>query len=174
MTVGPYMEFQELFKLGMKRNIPAIIKYTDGKVINLGSSPGDVWRIPGADALGKPDWRFPAKPLPYDDASITTIHCYHFLEHLWGPDAISMLRECERVMVPNRSVLNFCMPYYNSNLQAECLDHKSIWNENTFRNLFENSGFDIAGDWKLKTHFILIAGVVERNLCVIGQIVRGL
>jgi len=172
MSAAEYMDFQELFKLGMKRNIPAVIKYDHGRAINLGSSKSDVWQIPGADALGRPLWDFPHHNLPYDNASITTIHCYHFLEHLTGIDAITMLRECERVMIPGRSVLNFCMPYYNSNLQAECLDHKSFWNENSFRNLFENSGFDIAGEWKLRTHFILIAGVVEDNLCVIGQLVR--
>jgi hypothetical protein len=64
------------------------------------------------------------------------------------------------------------MPYYNSNLAAECLDHRSMWNENSFRNLFENSGFNVAGDWELRQHFLMIAGIVERNLCIIGQLVR--
>lgn len=165
------IEFQELFLLGMKRSFPDLLNF-NGRQINVGSSKGDRWTNPYAEALGRPNWEFPRDQLPYDNESVATIHCYHFLEHLSGEDAIKFLRECERVMIPRKSVLNFCMPYYNSNLQAECLEHKSQWNENSFRNLFDNSGYDIAGRWDLKVHFLIIAGVVERNLCIIGQLVR--
>lgn len=174
------MDFQDLFLLGMKRNLSELLEFPGQASINVGSSPDDKWSINGCVALGRPaagfsknsGWVFPRDRIPYDDATVATIHCYHFLEHLSGDDAITFLREAERVMIPGKSVLNFCMPYYSSNLQAECLDHRSFWNENSFRNLFENSGYDIAGGWKLRTHFIMIAGVVERNLCVIGQLVR--
>lgn len=165
------MNFQNLFKLGMKRDLPELLEFP-GLTYNIGSSPNDRWKIEGATPLGFPDWGFPWCNIPVEDGSIATIHCYHFMEHLSGIDAIKFLRECERVMIPGASVLNFCMPYYSSNLQAECLDHKSFWNENSFRNLFDNSGFDIAGKWELKTHFIMIAGVKEDNLCIIGQITR--
>jgi hypothetical protein len=165
------MEFQELFRLGMKRLVPNLLAFP-GRAINVGSSKGDRWPNFEAEPLGRPDWVFPIDNLPYDDHSIATIHCYHFLEHLTGDDAIRFLREAERVMIPNGSVLNFCMPYYSSNLQAECLDHRSSWNENSFRNLFNNSGYDLAGKWDLRCHFIMIAGLVERNLCVIGQLAR--
>jgi hypothetical protein len=173
------MNFQDLFKLGMKRKLMPLLEFP-GKIYNLGSSPNDFFQIPGAIPLGLPDWEWPFTKfllmdkkvgIPELDGTVATIHCYHFLEHLKGEDAISLLRECERVMIPGASVLNFCMPYYNSNLQAECLDHKSAWNENSFRNLFENSGFDM-GTWALRTHFIMIAGIDERNLCIIGQLVR--
>lgn len=176
------MNIQQLFKLGMKRDLPELLEF-HGITYNIGSSPSDTWKIPDAIALGPPDWKWPCyhdaldyvlinARIPAENAAVSTIHCYHFLEHLSGKDAIAFLRECERVMKPDASVLNFCMPYYNSNLQAECLDHKSAWNENTFRNLFNNSGFDLAGEWKLRTHFIMIAGVKEDNLSIIGQLVR--
>lgn len=166
------MNIQELFKLGMKRDLPELLTF-EGPAINLGSSDGDRWTIPGAKPLGRTAWDFPRhRFIPCDCNSIATIHCYHFLEHQDGYFAVKLLRECERVMIPGASVMNFCMPYYNSNLQAECLEHQSHWNENTFRNLFENAGYDIAGKWELKCHFIMIAGIVERNLCIIGQLVR--
>lgn len=169
------MNIQHLFAMGMKRDLPPLIACPGGLVLNIGSSKTDhwqMWLMSGAKSLGRPDWVFPRNPIPYPNNSVSTIHCYHFLEHLTGDDAILFLRECERVMIPGASVMNFCMPYYNSNLQAECLDHRSVWNENSFRNLFENSGFDIAGKWELKVHFLMIAGIVERNLCIIGQLIR--
>lgn len=169
------MSFQQLFKLGMKRNIPEFLEFP-GTTYNIGSSQNDTWQIPGAIALGKPDWNYPIihQAIPAPNDSVSTIHCYHFLEHLSGQDAISFLRECERIMIPGSSVFNFCMPYYKSNLQAECLDHKSQWNENSFRNLFENHGYDVAGAWTLRIHAIMIAGIKEDNLCVIGQLRKAL
>lgn len=164
--------FQDLFFLGMKRDLRILLAGGRTKVVNIGSSAKDKCKIPNADMLGLPSWSFPRDPLPYDNESVTLIHCYHFLEHLTGSDAISFLREVERVLIPT-GVFNFCMPYYNSNLQAECLDHKSQWNENSFRNLFHNSGYNISGDWALDEHFLLIAGVKEDNLCIIGQLVKG-
>lgn len=163
------MKFQKLFNLGMKRYLPELLEYY-GTTINIGSSGTDKWQIPETESFGRPEWIFPYDHLPFPDDTISTIHCYHFMEHLTGDNAILFLRECERVMIPDKSVLNFCMPYYNSNLAAECLDHRSQWNENSFRNLFDNSGYDVAGEWKLKVHFMMIAGVVERNLCIIGQL----
>lgn len=166
------LSFQNLFAMGMKRSLPDLLSFP-GKAIEVGSSAGDRWRTDhNADALGRPDWIFPLDNLPYDNATVATIHCYHFLEHLSGNNAISFLREAERVMIPSGSVLNFCMPYYSSNLQAECLEHKSFWCEESFNNLFDNSGYNIAGKWELKQHFIMIAGIAERNLCVIGQLKR--
>jgi hypothetical protein len=166
------MDFQSLFLLGMKRELPDLIHFDTGKALNIGSSPTDKYHIPGAMELGKPDWWFPLDYIPADTSSITTIHCYHFMEHLDGNDAIAFLRECERVMIPGASVMNFCVPYYNSGLQAKDLTHKSQWNEETFKNLFDNEIYTPAGQWHLKVHFQIIAAVVERNLCLIGQLVR--
>jgi hypothetical protein len=100
------------------------------------------------------------------------LHCYHFLEHLTGADAISFLREAERVMVPNKSVLNFAIPFYNSSGMAQDLTHRSFWCETTFDNLFKNKWYSPAGEWKLDVHAIMIMGVVERNLALIGQLIR--
>lgn len=165
------MSVQGLFKLGMKRDLPHLIydPYWKGKVFDVGSS--GTWKVPGAIALGLPDWSFPRDKIPADDESVSIIHAYHFLEHLNGDDAIAFLREAERVL-QSGCVLNYCVPYYNSNLMAQDLTHRSAWCEDTLKNLFNCVGYDPAGSWKLRIHFQMIAGIVERNLCLIGQLVK--
>ncbi|WP_154070805.1 hypothetical protein [Bradyrhizobium lablabi] len=169
------MNIQQLFKLGMKRDLPELLTF-HGPAFDIGSSTD--YKVPNTTAIGLPDWEFPRDPIPAETGSVATIHCYHFLEHLSGTNVIAFLREAERVMIPGRSVLNFCMPYYNSNQMAESLDHKSFWCEGTFNNLFTSFGpgspygYDLAGKWEMRVHFIMIAGIVERNLCIIGQLVR--
>jgi hypothetical protein len=163
------MHIQDLFRLGMKRTIPELLTF-HGPAFDIGASGKAV--APGAIPLGLPDWRFPRDPITTDDGSIATLHCYHFLEHLSGADAIAFLREAERVMIPGASVLNFCIPFYNSSGMAQDLTHKSAWCEDTFKNLFQNQWYSPAGDWKLRVHTIIIMGIVERNLALVGQLVR--
>lgn len=163
------MNIQQLFKFGMKRDLPELLEFS-GTAFDIGATGKIV--TPGAIPLGLPDWSFPFQFIPARNSTVATIHCYHFLEHLSGTDVIAFLRECERVMIPGQSVMNFCIPYYNSQGQAQDLTHKSSWCEDNFKNLFQNSYYDIAGEWKLKVHTIMIIGIVERNLALIGQLVR--
>jgi hypothetical protein len=125
----------------------------------------------GATALGKPDWEHPKNKIPAAADSVAMIYCFHFLEHLTGYDAQLFLREVERVLIPERGVLTFSIPYYSSPL-AQNLDHKSFWAEDTFEHLFHDDKWENFGKWKLRVHFLLICGIVQRNMCVIGQIVK--
>lgn len=163
------MTFQELFGLGMKRFLPDLIT-CDGPAFDVGASGKYV--APGAVGIGAPDWTWPRDPIPASDDTVATIHCYHFLEHLSGDDAIAFMREVERVLIPDRGVMNFSIPYYASTLAVQNLQHRSFWCEESFRNLFEDKTYHHSGDWKLSVHFMLIAGVVERNLAVVGQIIK--
>jgi len=160
------MNFQELFERAMKRRLPRLIDI-EGVGLDIGSS--GTYKVPGSMALGLPEWNFPRDKIPVDDASVQTIHCYHFLEHLTGDNAILFLREVERVLVVG-GIMNYCMPYYNSNLWAHDLTHKSQWNEDSFQNLFKNEYYDPAGSWRLEVHFQIICGIVERNMALIGQL----
>ena len=166
------MNFQHLFALGMKRHLPELLVCDEGRVFDVGSS----WRyvVPGAVSLGPPEWLFPRDGIPADDDSVGTIHAYHFLEHLSGEDAIALLREVERVLIPERGVLNFSIPYYSTTLAAHDLNHKSFWCEDTFRNLFEDEAYqhDAGGAWRLRVHFLVIAGIVSRNLALVGQLIK--
>lgn len=159
----------DFFQLAMDRTVPEPLVPEPGLSFDLGASGTKV--APGATPLGLPDWRWPRDRIPADDNSVTCIHAYHFLEHLSGEDAIAMLREIERVLVPG-GVVNFCMPYYNTSLAGHDLTHKSSWNEDTFRNLFKNDYYDMAGEWKLRVHFVVIMGIVERNIALLGQLTK--
>jgi hypothetical protein len=165
------MSFQNLFALGMKRRLPELLEY-EGQAFDVGASGKYV--APGATPLGAPTWVFPRDKIPAADDSVATLHAYHFLEHLSGDDAVAFLREVERVLIPERGVLNFSIPYYSATVAAHDLNHKSQWCEDTFKNLFTDDTYDHddGGAWRLRVHFLLIAGVVQRNLCVIGQIVK--
>lgn len=163
------MLIQELFQLGMKRSLSELVKF-EGPAFDIGSSGR--FHAPGAIPLGLPDWQWPRDAIPTNDSSVATLHCYHFLEHLSGEDAIAFLREAERVMIPSASVLNFCIPYYTSTMATHDLTHKSFWNEDSFKTLFANDYYSVAGEWRLSVHFLMIAGIVQRNLALIGQIVK--
>ena len=68
--------------------------------------------------------------------------------------------------------MNFCVPYFSSLLMAQNLQHKSFWCEETFRNLFEDDTYEHCGKWRLQVRFLFIAGVVNRNLALLGQIIK--
>jgi hypothetical protein len=162
-------DLQELFWWGMMREVPPLLQPPAGLAFDVGAS--GLKKAPGAVALGLPEWSWPRDRIPAEDSTVAVIHAYHFMEHLSGEDAIAMLREFERVLVPG-GVVNFCIPYYNSNLWAHDLTHKSQWCEDSFTNLFKNDYYDPAGAWKLRQHFCVIMGVVERNTVIIGQLTK--
>lgn len=160
------MEFQELFRLAMKRNVPQIRDMPDeGLILNLGSGKNP---IIGAINLDLPNWDAEREPIPFDDETVHGIHAYHFLEHLSNP--IGMLQECQRVLRPG-GVMNICVPYYNSQLMAQDLTHKHAFSETTWQNLFRNKYYR-RGEWKLYESFNLICGIVERNMVLLTQLVR--
>jgi SAM-dependent methyltransferase len=165
------MDFHRLFALGMKRKLPYLLD-PDGPVFDIGAS--GKYKVPGSDAIGPPEWVHPRDRFPAKDNSVAQIHAYHFLEHLSGEDVVSLLREVERVLMPG-GVLNFSVPYYSSTLAIQNLDHKSQWCEATFSNLFYDDTYlgDEDGPWKLSVHFLLVAGIVQRNMALVGQLVKG-
>lgn len=164
------MNINELFKLGMDRDLPELLHGPlYGREIDLGAS-GVKKTLP--EALGYPEWIHPRDPIPAEDGSVARIHAFHFLEHLTGDHAILLLREIERVLMPG-GVANLVMPYYNSQMQCQDLTHKSFWNEGTFANLFDNQHYDIAGKWNLYVHTQFIMGIVERNLALFVQLYKG-
>lgn len=167
------MDIQGFFENAMAREIPPLIPLPPISLSVLGFDLGasGIKRMAGCIPLGLPDWRWPRDRIPAEDGTVDVVHAYHFLEHLSGEDAISLLREIERVIRPGAPI-NICVPYYNSSMQAHDLTHKSFWNEATFSNLFNNPMYDPAGPWKLKVHALFIMGIVERNMALLAQLVK--
>lgn len=163
------MNIQQFFKIGLDRDIPELLAPTNiGRGIDLGAS-GTKKTLP--DALGAPDWVWPRDPIPAHPATIKVFHCFHFLEHLTGEDAIALLRAMETALEPG-GVINIVVPYYNSSMQAHDLTHKSQYNEGTFPNLFKNAYYDMAGEWRLSLHTQFIMGIVERNMALFVQLTK--
>ena len=162
---------QTLFHIAMDRTLPDLLEPPEGgRPLDLGAS--GVKQV--AEAYGLPEWSFPRDPIPAGDGTVAMIHAYHFLEHLTGEDAIALLKDAQRVLMPG-GVFQFCMPYYNSCMQAHDLTHKSFWCEDSFKILFKNPYYDLsAGEvqWEFDIHCVFIMGIVERNMAVMGQLVK--
>jgi len=164
---------QHLFQIGMDRSLPELLTPPEGLSIGLGES--GIKKVAADRSLGLPEWHWPHDPLPMPDASVAIFHAYHFFEHLTGEEAILLLQAIEKKLVPG-GIVQFCTPYYKSNMASQDLTHKSYWTEDTFKTLFNNAYYDPSAGrtqaWSLRVHFQAIIGVVERNMALVGQLVK--
>lgn len=163
------MEFQDLFRLAMKREVPEIAGWRGTEtVLNLGGGPQ---QIPGAICYDiTMGWNADVNFIPHAAETVDHVIMFHFLEHVADP--IRMLREVERVLKPG-GVATICVPYYTSQMNAHDLTHRSVFCEETWRNLFNPPYYTRGGpEWRFQIGFNLICGVVERNLCLLTQLVK--
>jgi hypothetical protein len=165
------MTIQDLFKLGMNREIPAVADYNklDGVKLNLGCGNKI---IHGTIGLDLPEWNADTHPIPYSDGEVAVIHAYHFLEHLQDP--VKMLAECQRDSKPG-GVMNIVVPYYTSQMMPHDLTHKHAFCEDTWKITLHNPYYKQAGsppEWKFAVGLNIIIGIVERNLCPMTQLIR--
>jgi SAM-dependent methyltransferase len=148
-----------------------IIEYK--MVGNLGTKihKGTVGVGPKTNKLTDVEWIYP-QDLPFEDETVGAVHAHQFLEHFDGDDAIGILREIERVLVPG-GVAFITVPYQGSSHWGQALDHKSTWNEETWNWLFNNEYYDHQGEpWELEVHACFIMGIVIRNLDLFTQLVK--
>lgn len=150
----------------MDRQIPDLAINNTGLILNLGAGNKS---FPQAIPLDLPEWDY-HDGIPYPDESVSMIHAYHFMEHVDCP--VKMLLEIQRVLMPG-GVANIVVPYYNSQMQAQDLDHKSQYCEMTWKTLFANPYYDKNRvEWKLDVGLNIIIGIVERNLCLMTQLIK--
>jgi SAM-dependent methyltransferase len=189
------MNIQQLFELGMKREVPQLLDFPKGLVLNLGAGKHV---LPGALNLDYPQWDAEnyhievtdrirwahnnpnrAYPLPPEagdmyvtcpDGIVAGIHAYHFLEHVRDPRR--MLREMQRVLMPG-GVINICVPHYWGSMAHHDLDHKNTYAIDTWANTFSAPWYtkDREG-WKLRIHFNMLMAVTERNAAILTQLVK--
>lgn len=152
----------------MKRHIPSLLPNIDTRglaMLNLGGGLAD---IEGCENVDYPEWDADKDQLQFEDESVSVIHAYHFLEHCKEP--VKVLQECQRVLVKG-GVLNIVVPYYTSQMAAHDLDHKHVFCEETWKNLFDTRFYDKNKiEWKFRIHANFIMGVVERNLALLTQL----
>lgn len=140
----------------------------DLPVLNLGAGEKTV---KGAVSLDHPEWDAEKDPLPYEDGSVGGVFATHFLEHIADPTLV--LSEVSRVLSPGRP-FNILVPHGQSLLYLECLDHKSPFVIESWKNLMddrywrkhnpERFRFDIGANF--------LFGWKEENLCLVTQLIR--
>ena len=160
----------DLFYIGMARKINEPLTCLNGIQLNIGA--GTYKTINGTKSIDYHEYDAdnPNDSLLFEDEEVDVIHIYHVLEHLKNPKLI--LKECERVLKVG-GYINIVVPYYNSSLYASCLDHKTMFNERTWKNTFEQYSYDNGTkDWKLSVHLNIIIGIEERNLALLTQLVK--
>lgn len=161
------MDIQEVIKLGLDRHIPKFAEFPDGKIINIGAGNK---HISGAVSVDLPEYDADISPLPFEDNSVSGIHCYHFLEHVKYP--VAVLFDMQRVL-KSGGVINILTPYYTSQMQYHDFDHKNFFCEMTWQTLFHTPYYNKNKiDWKLKIGINIIVGIVERNLSLFTQLVK--
>jgi hypothetical protein len=160
---------REVFECGMSRELPELLSFPAGPVLNLGAGKKT---IPGTVPLDADmGWRAP--DLPVETASVAGAFAFHFFEHLSKEEVLGLLRELERVMLPGGSVVTVT-PHRLGALAYQDLDHKTFWTETTFHNLFDTRFYSgtMPREWKFRIHLSVVMGLVERNLVVVTQLVR--
>ena len=174
---------RELFKLALKRDpglfVPEDIVDT-GPLFVLGI--GETGKYKSSQrfnyrALGLPFWCFPRDEIPFENESVSFIHCYHFMEHLSGALIPAFMLEVQRVLRTG-GIFQYGVPMAGSELSYQDLDHKSFWTTSSFRNLLDNEyyhGYTTSienREIRLKVQSTAIIGVAERNLMVVGQLIK--
>jgi ubiquinone/menaquinone biosynthesis C-methylase UbiE len=158
---------REMLELTADRQCPEWQTRDGRTVLNLG--PGSK-HIAGAWELEFPDWDADKDPLPVATGSVDVIYMIHFLEHVKDP--VGMLRECQRAL-RRGGLLNVGLPFYNAQIAAQDLDHKSQWCETTWKTLFENDYYKKNHEgWAFDIGANLIIGLQERNLMLITQLIK--
>lgn len=163
------MNLQEIFKLGMKRELNELIE-PGLKQLNLGSG-----NSPSKNAVNidYPEWDATKNPIPYDNESLDTVWAFHFFEHFDGETVIKILHECERVLKTG-GTLNIVVPHRLGSMAYHDLDHKTFWSEDTMKILLSTPYYNKNREvpWKFEINMSLIIGIVERNLALIIQLIK--
>ena len=166
---------RELFKLALKRDPGLFIpefKRPIGFILGIGET-GKHQSSNTRDyrALGQPTWSFPRDSIPFLSGSVAYIHCYHFLEHLSGVNIPAFLLEVQRVLV-HGGIFQYGVPLAGTELSYQDLDHKSFWTASSFKNLLDNDYYASGAVIQLDIGATAIIGVTERNLMVVGQLIK--
>lgn len=158
---------QDFFKLGICREIPQLLPdREDGIILNIGARNK---MIPGSTPLDFPEWDADLDQIPYENESVSQIYAIHFLEHVKSP--IMVLEDMQRVLMYGGHI-NIVVPYYNSNINAQELDHKHNFCEETWDALFRQHLYYDKNvvEWELRVHANFMMAMHERNMCLYTQL----
>lgn len=160
---------QNLFHIGMARDVGQLMCSTQGIHLNLGAGNGYKTLLHSVP-LDYPAWDAEKDMIPFENETIQAVHAYHFMEHI--KNIKFLLSEIDRVLVPG-GYCNIVVPYYNSQLQHDSFDHVTWFTEKSFNLLFEQYSYEMTDyEFSLEINFQMIMGIVERNMCLMVQLVK--
>lgn len=110
------------------------------------------------------------------DESCAEVASYHTLDHLWPDQVINVLKEIQRVLKPG-GMFTCIVPHYSSQLANECIQHRSRFAVDTWRNIFSERQYSnsVEGqehEWKLQVMANFVYGMTERNLVLVTQMMK--
>jgi SAM-dependent methyltransferase len=137
-------------------------------ILNLGAGEKT---IPGTVSLDWPEWNAETDAIPYGDGSIGGIFATHFLEHIADPTRV--LAEASRVLAP-LAPFNILVPHGQSLLYQECLDHKSPFVIESWKNLMDDRYWKKHSPERFRFNIgaNFLFGLKEENLCLVTQLIR--
>lgn len=157
-----------VFEVGMDRSTGNYKKVLplDGTAFNLGCGNK---KLKGCINLDLPEWDY-HYGIPCRNGEASTIHMYHFLEHV--DDPVDFLKECQRCLMIG-GTCNIVVPYATSELALQDLMHKARFVETTWKTLMENPYYNPTKfEWRFKVNINMIMGLNARNLCLVTQLVK--
>jgi len=109
----------------------------------------------------------------YGNGTVGGIACYHTLDHLSPDGVINALAEFQRILAPGAAA-TIVVPHHMSTLAAECIQHKTRYGIDTWRNIFSERQYTHfhSTEWQLRVGFNMIMGIAERNLVQITQLIK--
>jgi Methyltransferase domain len=131
--------------------------------------------IRGWDGWDYPEWNAETDAIPEKDNSITGIVTYHMLDHI-SPDGVRhVLLECARVLKDGGTLVAI-VPHYMGELAHSCIDHKTQFAVDSWRNILDNKHDPTQDDngIELTLGFNMIMGLSEANLVLVTQLTRDL
>ena len=168
MNYAPH-GLSSLFELAMDRQIP---DFESGRpeLIKLNIGPG-FKKIYDTHELDLPMWNAELDPIPLEDESVGIIYAFGFLDHI--NNVPQFLRECERVLAPG-GVLNISVAHVKSSMAWDDIYHKSYFTEDTWKKTFTPGYWEPPEykPWQFRIGINLIIGIVERNLCILTQLIK--
>ena len=136
--------------------------------------------LAGWDNLDYPEWNAedPGRRgrIPYDDGTVGELASYFTLDHLSPVAVRRTLREAQRVLMIG-GVFSIVVPHYSSQLANECIEHKTRFAIDSWRNIFSERQYDHIGEdqgapWALEDGANFMFGLTERNLVLVTQLIR--
>ncbi len=179
-----------IFSLTYRRGLRGYLKHCEARKLHLGAGPNvlDGWFNTDASPIDKRVFYVDAsRSLPVDDQTFDYLFSEHLIEHLTYMDALSMLKECHRILRPGGRI-RIATPDIDKIIQLRVTEKSDLqqryvkWHIDTFfpevgvyddifviNNAFSGFGHKFLYDENTLRTFMIKAGFSKIVRCDPGQ-----